>query len=316
MILERLVMLLSVIVPVYNVDLYLEECIKSLLIQNARDDEIEFIFINDGSTDRCSIILDEYKQIDERIKVIHQENMGVAKARRNGLGKAIGEYIAWVDPDDFVSNNWFDTIKGALDKRPQVLLFDYYRLISGKYYERKIGATQGWLDVDLIRLPQLYGMNIGGQNGFKVFLKSFYNSLTIPDMNYAEDLAVWHQCLLKVKRVYYIEKSIYIYRYRSNSLVSLASFNDYKKSYEETIAYYNSLKKIGCKVPSELYDLELVNYMTANAYAKTCHADVTNGIDIKKVIMNPYITWKGKMKFILLSMHALKFFYTLINKFK
>lgn len=309
-------MLLSVIIPVYNVDLYLEECIQSLIEQDSLDDEVEYIFVNDGSTDKSGVILEKYEKIDKRIKVVYQENMGVAEARRKGVKKAIGEYISWVDPDDIVSKDWFITIKKSLEKKPQILLFDYYRLISGKYHKREIGARQGWMDINQIRLPELYGLRIGGQFWFKVFLRSLYNTLTIPNMKYAEDLAVWHQCLLKVERVYYVKKSIYIYRYRGDSLVALASYTDYMKSYQETLGYFESLKKVGCDVPKELYDNELVKLLTANVTDPCLYSGDMKNVLLVNVFKNPYIPIINKMKFILRSAHILNVVYIIVNRLK
>ena len=90
----------SVILPIYNVGKYLEQCLNSLISQTLYD--IEIICVNDGSTDNCYNILEEYKQKDGRIKVIHKENEGTGIARNTGLKVATGECVAFVDPDDWI----------------------------------------------------------------------------------------------------------------------------------------------------------------------------------------------------------------------
>lgn len=106
--------LLSIIVPVYNAEKYLSRCIESLIIQTHK--ALEIILIDDGSQDNSSIICDDYKDRDERIKVIHQKNGGVSKARNVGLEYANGEYIAFVDSDDWVEPEMYEKLlQAALD---------------------------------------------------------------------------------------------------------------------------------------------------------------------------------------------------------
>ena len=91
---------ITVIVPVYKAEQYLEVCIRSILNQTFKD--IEIILIDDGSPDKCPAICDEYAKKDQRIKVIHQKNAGVAVARNEGIRNANGEYITFVDSDDYL----------------------------------------------------------------------------------------------------------------------------------------------------------------------------------------------------------------------
>ncbi|SFL15979.1 Glycosyl transferase family 2 [Paenibacillus sp. 1_12] len=101
----------SVIIPVYNAERYLVTCIESLLNQTIR--ECEFIFVNDGSKDKCMEIIERYQQIDDRIKLINQTNQGVSIARNNGLKAAVGEYIGFVDADDYIKEEMFEVLYTA-----------------------------------------------------------------------------------------------------------------------------------------------------------------------------------------------------------
>ena len=94
----------SIIVPVYNVEKYIEKCLNSLISQSYRN--IEIILIDDGSKDNSGKICDKYKKKDPRIKVIHKENAGVSEARNSGIQKATGKYLCFVDADDFVMNDY------------------------------------------------------------------------------------------------------------------------------------------------------------------------------------------------------------------
>lgn len=101
---------ISVIVPVYKVEKYLRACIDSILAQTFTD--FELILVDDGSPDNCGVICDEYRSRDERIIVIHKENGGVTAARRDGVERSRGEWIAFVDPDDLVSKYYLDVLSG------------------------------------------------------------------------------------------------------------------------------------------------------------------------------------------------------------
>ena len=100
-----MVALLSIVVPVYDVEQYLPRCIDSILEQTFTD--FELILVNDGSTDNCPIICDEYADKFDRIKVIHKENGGLSDARNTGINKASGKYISFIDSDDFIVENTY-----------------------------------------------------------------------------------------------------------------------------------------------------------------------------------------------------------------
>lgn len=102
---------ISIIVPVYNVEKYLRKCLDSLINQTLKD--IEIICINDGSTDKSLEILEEYKNRDSRIILLNQENSGQSIARNNGIKKATGEYIGFVDPDDWVDLDYYEKLYNA-----------------------------------------------------------------------------------------------------------------------------------------------------------------------------------------------------------
>lgn len=99
---------ISIIVPVYNVEKYVEKCIQSLINQSYKN--IEIILVDDGSNDRSNKIIDEYAKVDSRILTIHQKNKGVSAARNAGLKVATGEYVGFVDPDDYVDYQMYETM--------------------------------------------------------------------------------------------------------------------------------------------------------------------------------------------------------------
>ncbi|PGL70330.1 glycosyltransferase [Bacillus sp. AFS055030] len=121
----------SIIIPVYNSERYIVECIESLLQQTLRD--CEFIFINDGSQDNSRKIIENYQSLDDRIKLINQENQGVSIARNNGLLLATGEYVGFVDADDYVKDDMYEVLLNAAEKSGcDVVLSNFESEITGK----------------------------------------------------------------------------------------------------------------------------------------------------------------------------------------
>ena len=120
---------ISIIVPIYNVAEYLEECIQSILVQ--RMNSIEIILVDDGSTDGCAELCDFYAEKDRRIIVIHKENGGLVSARKEGLKRATGKYIAYVDGDDWIEPNMFE-------KMYHILLEENVDIIMCGRYENSV----------------------------------------------------------------------------------------------------------------------------------------------------------------------------------
>ncbi len=118
--------LISVIVPVYNVEKYLNRCVKSIINQSFKN--IEIILVDDGSPDNCPKMCDEFAKEDSRIKVIHKKNAGLGMARNSGLDIAIGEYIAFVDSDDYLPINALEKMyDAAKENQADTVLGGYYR---------------------------------------------------------------------------------------------------------------------------------------------------------------------------------------------
>lgn len=113
----------SVIVPVYNVEAYLERCVDSLLNQTL--EELEILLIDDGSKDKSGVICDEYASRDSRVKVLHKENEGQGIARNKGLQMASGSYVCFIDSDDYIVSETLEKLKGLMDKGADMVSFGY-----------------------------------------------------------------------------------------------------------------------------------------------------------------------------------------------
>ena len=124
--------MINIIVPVYNTATYLPQCLDSLVNQTYRD--IEIICVNDGSTDNSPDILKAYAERDSRILVIHQENLGLSDARNKGLESARGEWVMFVDSDDWIGTDCCKTLLSHTDKQTDVCLFSYIREFANQSF--------------------------------------------------------------------------------------------------------------------------------------------------------------------------------------
>lgn len=123
--------LVSLVIPIYKVEKYLDRCIQSIISQ--MDDSLEVILVDDGSPDRCPEICDEYASKFSNIKVIHKQNGGLADAVKTGTVVSKGEYLAYVDSDDWLEQGWYDSIKEVLDRYPNIdiIMYGFQRVENG-----------------------------------------------------------------------------------------------------------------------------------------------------------------------------------------
>lgn len=130
----------TVIIPVYNMEKYITECLESVVKQTLQD--IEIIVIDDGSTDQTGKIVDRYALQYSKVKVYHQENKGLYKTREIALERAHGEYIGWVDADDFVASDMFEILyREAVKNESELVYCDY------AWYPEKIKTKEKWFRV-------------------------------------------------------------------------------------------------------------------------------------------------------------------------
>ncbi len=134
---------LTIVIPIYNAEKYLDRCLNSLLCQNAKD--YELLLVDDGSKDNSGKICDEYAKKYEHIKVFHKPNGGVSSARNLGIDEAQGEYITFIDADDFVSLNYFVTVFDYINnKKTDCLLFNLFReKPDGKFLSQRLPIAEG-----------------------------------------------------------------------------------------------------------------------------------------------------------------------------
>lgn len=222
--------LVTIIVPVYNVEKYLDRCIESLITQTY--EKIEIILVDDGSTDACPGLCDSYEIKDDRIIVIHQKNGGLAAARNIGIDNAHGEYITFVDSDDYVTNFYVENLVSAIHKDYSDLSVSMFvNVMDGEEETRDSGKNQlinyhmkdntGCLE------DMLYQRGIETSAPGKLFRKSRIGNLRFPEGKLYEDIMFTTIMISRAERVAIIDNIDYLYYQRSGS-IQYQSFNKRK----------------------------------------------------------------------------------------
>lgn len=215
--------LISVIVPVYNVEEYLRRCIDSILNQTYHD--IEIILIDDGSTDNSGKICDEYALKDNRIRVIHKENGGLSDARNVGLNSMKGKYVTFVDSDDYVEEFYIKYLYELLEKyNTKMSIASYTVTTNSKQINMKDGYNETVLNTEecLDRMLCEQGFTIS--SCAKMYLKDLFNNVRFPKGKLCEDNATTYKLVMQCEKIAYGNKSIYNYYKRENSIMT-SKFN-------------------------------------------------------------------------------------------
>ena len=214
--------LISVIVPIYKVEKYLRECIESIISQSYVN--LEIILIDDGSPDLCPIICDEYAEKDIRVKVIHKENGGVSSARNSGLRIASGEYIGWVDPDDYIDKKMFECMLKLLienDADISVCSVNYFGNNEGIInYGDTILCRHEYLKLLLSNKIQSFLCN-------KLFRADLFDKIEFPVGDIYEDVMVQHLIAEKADRVVTTSDIFYYYRQRTGQITQCLGESDF-----------------------------------------------------------------------------------------
>lgn len=241
---------ISIIVPIYNVEKYLKKCVQSILNQSFKN--FELILVNDGSLDKCGRICDEYAKKDERIKVIHKVNGGLSSARNAGLNIASGEYIGFVDSDDYLDERMYEVLINSIRKtNSDMVICDYY--ID---YENEKDISKEY-DINVIvkefdnisALKELYRENgvkfVVAWN--KIYKRELFDELRYENGRIHEDEILAHKLLYKCNKITYIPIKLYHYLQRENSIMNTR--NNIKRldiiyAYDERMKFFKEINKL------------------------------------------------------------------------
>ena len=211
----------SVVVPVYNVAEYLSKCVKSLIAQTYKN--IEIILVDDGATDQSGGICDDFQKKDERIKVIHKENGGLSSARNAGIEAATGEYIAFVDSDDFVAECYIEKLLDAcITNNCKVSACAYYEYYSQDDM-RFVGGENSTVKSREDAIKDIFTMKneicVVAWN--KLYAKELFENKAnrYPEGRIHEDVFTTYKFCAAVDRVAYINEPLYFYVQRAGSIM-------------------------------------------------------------------------------------------------
>lgn len=206
---------ISVIIPVYNARDYLRRCLDSVLNQIFTDFEV--ILVDDGSTDESGGICDEYAERDSRITVYHKKNEGASLARKYGLERAGGEYVTFIDSDDWIANDYLSKLYGLVKQyKTNVSACSNYKVRERVNEIKDYIYKSSLLSFDEI-MPRFFKYEFWGFWG-KIYLKSSLENLHFPMETLSEDYYVMAQLFNKERQMAYTEEPLYFYEYHDNSL--------------------------------------------------------------------------------------------------
>lgn len=248
-------MKVSIIIPVYNVEAYLDRCLKSIV--NQTYENLEIIIVDDGSPDKCPFICDSWQLKDDRIIVIHKENGGLSSARNTGLDIATGDYICFVDSDDYISLDMIETmLDAALTYGVDVVTCGRIR-VANSTEEEMYSLPKGKLFTGEKAIKELFcGGAIEEAAWDKLYKKEIFYSRRFPLGEINEDIVQTIEILGSCKEVYHVGKALYYYcenvgsitksGYKSNKLIILKHLDEIKnyiiKNYPDLLGDFTILE--------------------------------------------------------------------------
>ncbi len=234
--------LISIIIPVYKVEVYLKKCIESVINQSYQN--LQIILVDDGSPDNCGNICDEYCAKDSRIEVIHKSNGGLSDARNVGISKAKGEYIGFVDSDDYIEKSMFSDLYNLLiEHDADVSICNFYVVENGELILKN--KNTGIKEYDKIRILEevLLDKNIQSYAWNKLYKKSLFDNVKYPLGKKYEDIGTTFYLLEKCNKVVISGKPEYYYVVRKDSIVNNNSENTVIDYIDLIIQRYNYVQE-------------------------------------------------------------------------
>lgn len=216
--------LISVIVPVYNVEKYLQDCVESIINQTYKN--LEIILVDDGATDTSGKLCDEFAIKDNRIKVIHKTNGGLSDARNAGLDVARGEYISFIDSDDWIAPDMYEKMMAAISEyEVDLCCAGRYDVYDGTKFEGLCPRENGKITSSDFLKRMLIAEECDVSVWDKLFKKELFDGIRFPFGEINEDAAVIHLVVDRARFVGIITDRVYNYRHRAGSITT-TSFSE------------------------------------------------------------------------------------------
>ena len=320
--------LISVIIPVYKVEKYLEECVDSIISQTYEN--LEIILVDDGSPDKCPDLCDRYKETDGRIKVIHKENGGLSSARNAGIDICSGEYIAFIDSDDRIAEDYMEKLCSAIEtENADIAMCDFMYTGLLAQYNKKYNSLRfprfiaDWREVLRRYYEDENGTALVVAWG-KLYRRELFRTLRYPVGRIHEDEFVFAELMLNCRKAVWIEEKLYFYLQRENSIMSDKNNRDSFVArcdfYRQRCELYSSLGE------NELLKSEKKAFFLHNKNAVDYFAVCKKDDELYKALLNGYrenagavikgaFSAKEKLKMLMLST-APRLFCKIIRRLK
>ena len=234
---------ISIIIPVYNVEKYIGKCLDSIINQTYKN--LEIIVINDGSTDNSGGVIEQYAKYDNRIQVIHKKNEGISKARNLGLDICTGDYISFIDSDDFIRKDTYEILLNYIQRKDiDIVWYDYLEyacqgsnlleqrqnmFIEEKYYDLDNSRDRKDFAKDLFNKYHLIGYVWN-----KLYKRQIWKNIRFPYKMSCEDGYVLMSSLTKAKNILVIPNSLYYYRVDNYNSSTKKRPQNFKYSFVES----------------------------------------------------------------------------------
>lgn len=299
---------ISIIVPVYNTENYLVECVESILNQSYEN--IELILINDGSTDSSGKICDDYSKIDCRVKVMHKPNGGQSSARNCGLDLATGSYIGFVDSDDWIKIDMYEKLMTkAIETNSEVVACNISLMTRKGKFKNYSNADRDYEFDKISAMKEIFRneyLTFSPCN--KLYRKGLFNNLRFDEKIILEDKDISYQLIDKCDSVFYLNEPLYYYRYNPGSTLrgefTLRRLDEYlvqKRMYEYYSRNYPSFSN---QVYMNVFEVGLMLFSSIKAEENFDLENYSYLVDFNKDILNQIlneydISYKNKVKIFL-----------------
>lgn len=279
--------LISVVLPIYNVQNYLKECIETVIHQTYTN--IEVILVDDGSTDDSSKICDAYKQQDERIKVIHKKNGGLSDARNTGLKNAKGKYICFIDSDDYISQTYIEELYHLIEQNhAQIAMCSFQKVDEkGEIIAKEKIKTETLSGIEFLEKlndRKIFPASIVAWN--KLYDIRLFDNILYPYGKLHEDEYTTYKLCYIADKIAITSSPLYYYRTVQTSIMN-RSFNkkrlDIIEALEERMQFFYEKKE------QKLYELAQIQYETTlMIYYIYCKLHLEHSKEIQEEILKKY----------------------------
>lgn len=280
--------MISIIVPIYNVERYIVQCLESLVnLTPVENNDIEIILIDDGSTDKSGKIADDYASHYSNFYVYHTENHGLAAARNYGIDKSRGEWIMFVDSDDWVDPSFcIIPFQISVKYDADLVLFNYFIVNSDNSKHKQRTKSFGSI------VSREEAIEYGAVNAWsKLYRRELFDGIRFPEGHVYEDLATTHKVIYKAKRIVIIDDPLVYYnRFRQNSITNTLTKASIRDLLNYSFQRYDFLLEHGypMKQYEEYHYLNVFSYCILMTPGDEMYMEAERALDQMKAVPNSF----------------------------